>query len=222
VLYSNALLFLINNLFSLKNLPFDTIDTDANDIDALESIYTMLKEKFNVGLPLDIDIELNQFEVFKNYPGASIGGTLLINHPEIGCYLLFIKVPTHIQNGRGPSINYYKYQVWAYATLRNDFGRVMIKRETLIERLLNVLHPVKLKIEGDAAFNQTFNVMANDKQKAAGSMTTDFINAIKAISLKDFVIEIVNTSFLIGSIQPITPQQTLELAMIASNFSATK
>jgi hypothetical protein len=43
----------------LKNLPFDTIDTDAEDIQALEDIYSSLKEKFSVGLP--IEIQLNQF-----------------------------------------------------------------------------------------------------------------------------------------------------------------
>jgi hypothetical protein len=206
----------------LKNLPFDTIDTDADDIQALEDIYASLKEKFSVGLPIEIDIQLNQFEVFSNYRGASIGGILLINHPEAGCYLLFVKVPTHIQNGRGPSINYYKYQVWAYATLRNDFGRVIIKRETFIDRLLNAIHPVELKFEGDLTFNKNFNVVANNKQKATDAMTPNFRNAIKDIKLKDFIIEIIDTSLLIGSIELITPKQTTELSLIASNLSVIK
>lgn len=206
----------------MKNLPFDTIDTDADDIRALESIYRSLKEKFTIGLPIEIDIQLNQFDIFSNYPGASIGGTLLIDHPESGCYLIFVKVPTHIQNGRGPSINYYKYQVWAYATLRNDFGRVIIKRETFIERLLNAIHPVELKFEDDSTFNKNFNVVANDQQKASNAMTPDFRNAIKDIKLKNFIIEIVNSSLLIGSIELITPEQTAELALIASNLSTIK
>jgi hypothetical protein len=206
----------------LKDLPFDTIDTDANDIQALEDIYASLKEKFNVGLPIDVDIRLNQFEIFSNYPGASIGGVLLIDHPEAGCYLLFVKVPTHIQNGRGPSLDYYKYQIWAYATLRNDFGRVIIKRETLVERLLNMIHPVELKFESDPVFNKNFNVVANDKQKATDAMTSVFRNAIKNIELKNFVVEIVNSSLLIGSIELITPQQAIDLSVTASNLSAVK
>lgn len=204
----------------MKNLPFDTIDTDADDVQVLENIYALLKEKFNIGLPLKTDIKLSQFEIFRNYPKANIGGILLIDHPEIGCYLLFVKVPTHIQNGRGPSLNYYKYQVWAYATLRNDFGRVMIKRETFVERLLNVINHVELKIEGDPVFNQNFNVVANDAKKATVSLTVDFRNLIKNIQLKDFIIEIANTALLIGNIELITPQQTLDLAVIASNLSA--
>jgi hypothetical protein len=206
----------------LKNLPFDTIDTDADDIQALENIYSFLKEKFTIGLPAEIDIQLNQFEIFSNYPDASIGGILLINHPENGCYLLFVKVPTQIQNGRGPSINYYKYQVWAYATLRNNFGRVIIKRETFIERLLNVLRPVELKFEGDPIFNKNFNVIANDQQKALNAITPGFRNALKDIKLHDFTIEIVNSALLIGSINLITPQQTAELSVIASNLSTIK
>jgi hypothetical protein len=140
----------------------------------------------------------------------------------MGCYLLFVKVPTHIQNGRGPSINYYKYQIWAYATLRTDFGRVIIKRETFIERLLNAIHPVELKFAEDLGFNKNFNVIANDPQKALNAMTPEFRNAVKGIKLKNFIIEIVNSSLLIGSIDLISSQQTVELSLIASNLSALK
>lgn len=206
----------------MKNLPFDTTDTDADDIRALEDIYTSLKENYTIGLPIQTDIQLNQFEIFSNYPGAHIGGTLLINHPEMGCYLIFVKVPTHIQNGRGPSINYHKYQVWAYVTLRNDFGRVLIKQETFIDRLLNLVHPVELKFEDDPIFNKNFYVVANEQHKALNAITQDFRNAIKDIRLQNFIIEIVNTSLLIGSIELINPQKTMELSAIASNLSTIK
>lgn len=206
----------------MKNLPFDTTNTDADDVQALENIYTSLKGKFAIGLPAEIDIQLNQFNIFSNYPGAGIGGTLLINHPEMGCYLLFIKVPTHIQNGRGPSINYYKYQLWAYATLRNDFGRVIIKRETFFERLLNAIHPAELKFEGDAEFNKNFNVVADDQHKASNAMTPGFRNAIKDIKLENFIIEITNSWLLIGSIDLINAEHAVELSLIASNLSAIK
>jgi len=207
---------------ALENLPFDTIDTDADDIRALENIYTSLKEKFAVGLPFEVNIQLQQFDVFSNCPGASIGGSLLINHPEMGCYLLFVKVPTHIQNGRGPSINYYKYQLWAYSTLRSDFGRVIIKRETFIERLLNAIHPVELKFKNDAEFNKNFNVVANDQYKALNAMTPDFRNVIKEIKLENFVIEITNNELIIGSTELISADQSVELSLIASKLSTIK
>ena len=212
----------MNKQLTLKNLPFDTLNIDADDVQALEDIYKLLKEKFNVGLPLDIDVQLNQFEVFNNYPGASIGGTLLINHPEMGCYLLFVKVPTHIQNGRGPSINYYKYQVWAYATLRNDFGRVLIQRETLIGRILNVIHPVELKFTDDSVFNKNFHVEANDRHKALAAMTPEFRRTVQDLTLTNFIIEIVNSSLLVGSIDLITPKQTVALARSANRLSIIK
>ena len=53
-------------------------------------------------------------------------------------------------------------------------------------------------------------------------MTPSFRNAIQDIKLTNFLIEIVNSSLLIGSIELITPQQTAELSLIASNLSAIK
>jgi|GEM_PF-2462078 len=54
------------------------------------------------------------------------------------------------------------------------------------------------------------------------AMTANFRNAVKDIKLTNLIIEIVDSSLLIGSIELITPQQTEELSLIASNFSTIK
>ncbi len=115
----------------MEKLPFDLLKINADDVDALEATYRALKENFKVGLIKDDAIRLKEFDMFTSHPEATIGGTLLINHPEDGCHLTFVKLRTVIQGGRGSAISYYKYQVWASATLRSDFGRVMIRRESL-------------------------------------------------------------------------------------------
>src|SRR4051812_3026154 len=128
----------------MQKLPFDTTNIDADDIEALEETYAVLKQKFKIGLTEDNTFNLDKFDVFRNNNDISIGGTLLVNHPESGCYLIFVKVRTHIQNARGPSLDYYKYQVWALATLRNDFGRMIIRKETIVDKILNMVHPTEM------------------------------------------------------------------------------
>ena len=90
----------------MEKLPFDTTDIDADDIQALEDSYKALRSKFKVGLTEDDTFDLKKFDAFSNYKDITVGGSLLINHPESGCYLTFVKVRTQISNGRGLPINY--------------------------------------------------------------------------------------------------------------------
>jgi hypothetical protein len=206
----------------MDKLPFDTTDIDAGDVQALEDSYNILRSKFKVGLTEDHTFDIKKFDVFSNYKEISIGGSLLINHPESGCYLTFIKVHTNIPNGRGPALNYFKYQVWASATLRSDFGRMIIRRETVVDKVLNFVHPTEMHFKDDPTFSKKFYVVAQDKQKATGAMTKAFRNALMEIKTDDFVIEIVNSTLVIGNIKPIEPKQIVYFAGIASKLSRTK
>src|ERR1700743_1053518 len=119
----------------MNKLPFDITNIGAEEIQTLESTYDALKAKFKIAIIEDDIIDVRQFNILNNCIDISIGGTLLIDHPESGCYLTFVKAKTYIPNGRGPAIDYYKYQVWPSATLRNSFGRMVIRRETWVAKI---------------------------------------------------------------------------------------
>ena len=213
----------------MEKLPFDITNIGADDVQALEDSYKALRSKFRVGIVDDYAFDLTKFDVFSNYNDISVGGNLLINHPESGCYLLFVKVLTNLSNAHAQSFFYYKYQVWALATLRSDFGRMIIRRETMADKILNLVHPTEMHFKDDLAFNRKFNVVADDREKAASAMTKAFRNALMNIKTDDFVIEIVNSTLVIGNIQyelgnvqPIDPKQTIYLAEIANKLSTVK
>lgn len=206
----------------MENLPFDTTNIDQSDIQSLKDIYENLKNGYTISLVKDSQILLSEFDVFRNSPDAYIGGTLLINHPENGCYLNFVKIQTILENGRGPSISYFKYQIWASATLRNNFGRVIIRRKTLVDKILNVLHPVELHFNDDSSFTNSFFVVANDENKAISALTKNFRNVVSKIQLDDFTLEIVNNKLIIGNNRIITPQQALYLAELTTKLSVVR
>jgi len=206
----------------MPDLPFDITHIDADEVQALEATYLLLRAKFKVSISADTTFNTRNFDVFNNNEPTDIGGTLLINHPESGCYLHFLKVPAPGKKGRGPARNHYKYQVWASATLRNDFGKMVVRRETMVDKVLDPVHPTELYFKDDPAFSKKFNVVAVDKQKAARSMTKAFRNVIAELGKTDWEIEIVNSSLVVGSAQPIDPKQTVYLAEIAAKFSRVK
>ncbi len=206
----------------MDKLPFDITDIEAEEVTALEKTYKALRSKFKVGIAEDPTFDISKFDAFSNCKDISIGGSLLINHPESGCYLTFVKVRTQIKNGRGPAIDYYKYQVWASATLRNDFGRMVIRRETVIDKILNLVHPTEMHFKDDPAFSKKLCVVADDKTKAARAMTKAFRNVLMEIKADDFAIEIINSTLIIGNILPVDPKQTVYFAEVASKLSRAK
>jgi hypothetical protein len=201
----------------MEKLPFDTVNMNADDVQALEDCYKALKQNCKIGLTNDDVIKLKDFDVFSGCTKASIAGTLLINHPEDGCYLTFVKVFTAFKRGGSN-----KYQIWASATLRSDFGRVIIRQETLVDKILNAVHPVELHFKDDPHFSSKFYVVTNDKDKATAAMTSNFRDAIRDIQLDYFIIEIAGSTLIIGNVQLITPQQAIYLAEFASKLSAIK
>ncbi|HTD40705.1 MAG TPA: hypothetical protein VK671_08800 [Mucilaginibacter sp.] len=201
----------------MQELPFDITNIDAGEIQALEATYLLLKAKFKVSISEDQTFDIRDFDIFSHVDPDNIGGTLLINHPESGCYLIFLKAPNP-----GSAKDQHKYQVWATATLRNDFGRLAVTRETVADKMANPGSPTEIYFKDDPAFSKKFNVAAVDKQKASRSMTKAFRNVITEIGKTNWEIEIVNSSLVIGGVHPIDPKQAVYLAEIAGKFSRVK
>jgi hypothetical protein len=211
----------------MEKLPFDTINIDAGEVQALVDTYAALKAKFTIGLPGNAQHFINKFELFNNGPGAKIGGTLFINYPETNCYLNFIKTSySYSAGGRGgkggQSFVYDKYQVWAFVTLNRDFGRVLIRPETFTDRVLEIFHPTELKFKEDKVFSENFYVLSNDQEKAEAAMKADFRDIIKDMMYKNFSIEIINQVLVVRDNQPINQDDIVGLAEFASKLSTIK
>jgi hypothetical protein len=209
----------------MHNLPFDTVDLDADEVQTLEDTYKSLKEKFSTASPGTADVYLNKFELFNNNPEASVGGTLFINYPATNCYLNFVKSSfSYSYGGRGgnggQSFVYDKYQVWAFVNLKRDCDRILIRKETFADRLLEIIHPIELKFKEDRIFSDNFYVVANDVEKATTLLTSDFRKIMTEMMYKDFVIEIINKTLVIRNNQPINPDQVIHLAEIACKIAS--
>jgi hypothetical protein len=204
----------------LENLPFDTVSLAADDVQALEDTYKALKAKYNIGLP-DANSHINKFELFNNEQEANVSGVFLIDYPATDCYLNFVKIRYQFTSGRS-RMDYLKCQAWAFVNLKKDFGRILIRKETLTDKVLELVHHTELKFSDDKVFSSNFYVATNDTDKALATLTPDFRDVIKNNMYANFVIEIVKDTLVIRNNQPIDPEQTIELVELASKLAALK
>jgi hypothetical protein len=183
----------------------------CEDMDGFPETYKTLKAKFGIEPTGNIDFNLKQFETLNHYLNFDLRGSFVIKHINCDSYILFIE--TQAKNMDKGSIAGATYQqAWGLAYLKHDFGRVLIRRETLADKLLELVHPVELDFEEDKAFSDTFYVLVNDRNKARSAIDRNFRNAVMDIRHEDFVIEIVEHTLIIGNQQPISPEKALYIA----------
>jgi hypothetical protein len=185
----------------MQNLPFETVGLTGDDVQTLEDTYALLKEKFEVGLPCNVEFPMHEFDVFTNSKDIKVSEVLAISHPANSCYLVFLRVHIYynpVKSG-GEIVDYYKYQVWGFIKSKKDYGRVLIRRETFADKIAGLIHPVELEFKDDKAFNHKYYVVTNDKEKALAALGWNLRNAIMDIKNESIMIETAENFILIGN-----------------------
>jgi hypothetical protein len=179
-----------------------------------------LKAKFNIQLTGHINFHLEQFEIFKSYFAVNVRESYVIKQANNDCYVLFAEAHSKVKEAKGLITDHYENQIWALVYLKQDFGRVMIRPETLADKLIELLHPIELDFAEDKAFSDTFYVLINDHQKAVTGIDRNFRNAVMDVRADDFVIEIVDHTLIIGSKKTISPNKALHLAAFVTRLAS--
>ena len=206
----------------MDNYPFNTVGLCSEDIDRYNDIYKALKAKFNIELTGHIDFHLEQFELFKNYHSVDLLGSFVIKHQNCDSYILFIQTNYKVTPAKGIG-SYYanECQIWALAYLKKDFGRVLIRRETLTDKIIELIHPVELDFAEDKAFSDTFYVLVNDHQKATNAIDRNFRNAVMDIRKDNFIIEVNEHNLIIGNTGMVSPEKAIYLAEFVSRVASS-
>jgi len=217
----------------MDNLPFDLTGLDSSEVDALKGVYKALKEKFDISIPDDFNVDVNQFDFIRCYKDQdhctdiALGGVLRINNVAGDSYLIFMKVRYYYANSsshlyRMERLDTYRYIAWGLADMKKDFGRVLIRRETFTDRVLSIVHPVELEFEDDKPFSHKFYVVANDETKALNSMTWNFRNTIMTIDNPDTLIEIVGNNLIVGDNYWLETNEVVDSAEMARKIASIR
>jgi len=199
-------------------VPFDTVGLSATDFDNFYQTYKALDAKFDIQPTGDIDFHLEDFETLRAYHDVNLRGSFVIKNAKTDCYILFIELGYVAQSGRGGNTYHKEYQVWALSYLKHNFGRVLIRPETLADKIIELVHPIEIDFKEDKAFSDTFYVLANDADKAIPGIDRNFRNAVMDVRHDHFIIEIFDHTLIIGDKKVITPERSIHLSEFVSRL----
>lgn len=197
---------------------FDTAQIQSTVTD-IADILASLKQEFRIEQTGHIDFNLGQFSVFKNYTDVNLLSSHAVKNKNNDSYILFTEARPKL-NDHGKAMPVEQH-VWALAYLKHDFGRVLIRRETLVDKIKELIHPVELDFAEDKAFSDTFYMLVSDRQKAVSGANRNFRNVVMDVRLDDFVIEIVEHTLIIGNTKTRCAEKALHLAEFVSRLCTT-
>lgn len=183
----------------MKSLPFDTIGlTDYEEKTLLETC-NKLGLKFKISFDGHLNLYFPDYDLFKNYTHIFQREILEVSTQKFECYLLLLQLqyPRIEQKyAKNPAL---EYQYYGSVKVNRDFGHVLIRRNTFLDKIYEIFKPIQLTFKDDNDFNRKFYVLTKDKAKAKSAMDTKFRRAVLNLNVDNIFIEIVNHQLLVGS-----------------------
>ncbi len=203
----------------MDKLPFETQGLEDSDIQLLLDTYNLLKAMYPIKYDIDFTYNLKDLEVLADYKRADIIAPFDI----VNCnksYITFTEVEYTYRGGpRGSDREAIEYQAWGITKLSRNFGHIIIRPETIIDKIQEIFGHHKVDFKEDEAFNNKFYVLAADKEMAGIDLNDSFRELMVNFEVKDFVIEILNNHLIIGNKQPMVPKQTCYFAEFVKNVT---
>jgi len=203
----------------MDNLPFDISGLNSATIDNFKDIYSTLKSRFDLQFTGHINFHLEDFEAFRNCIEINLRASYVMKHERSDSYLLFIETRHKALPENDAAEDFYLYHTWALAYLKKDFGRVVIRPETLRDKIIELIHPIELDFSEDKTFSSMFYVIVSDVQKATAGIDRNFRNSVMDIRDDDFVIEIVDHTLIIGSHHPVSSLKATHIAEFVNRLA---
>ncbi|QEM06465.1 hypothetical protein DIU31_024200 [Mucilaginibacter rubeus] len=203
----------------MKYLLFDTFGMDDDEVQLLKHTYEALNDRFKVHFIHPSEIK--SLKVFDRSFKRRIAGSLLIRTPLTACYLIFTKIDTkaRVSPWHNPSVNGYRYQVYAISTLKKNFGRVFIRKKSTIDRIINLFNPDTISLKADRAFFKRFYVIANEKDKALAAMTASFRRIIDGVRKECFITNIIDYTLVVEHNERLKAEKTIKMVEFANSLS---
>jgi hypothetical protein len=187
----------------MKTFPFDTFGLEEHDENVLYETYNELKKNYKVVPDGYFDVDLKEYDSFSEYSNVFVRETIEIPLKNTICYLLFTKVS---YSGSGGS----EYKFYAICDVKMELGHMLLRRMKFIDKLHELIKPVRVKFENDKNFSDNFYVLAKDSSKAKIVLGTKVRDAVINIGIDNFLVEMKNNHVIIGAKAPADTELALK------------
>jgi len=204
----------------MEELLFPTKDISEQNVQSITEIYKELKTKHQVEFDFNFTVDLRQFELFRPDEIDHFGPVIKLFDEQKTFYLVFVEVSYKIGTGaRYSSYEGREYQTWGVMNLRNKYGHVLIKPETILDKIHDLINPIDLDFADDKDFSRHFYVVTNDALKANSLLSVSCRNCVMNTRSMELIIEVIDNQLIIGNKKIIQTGSAIDLVNFMSSLS---
>jgi hypothetical protein len=182
---------------NIDNSDFKLDMLDYEDRDLIYRAFLELKDKYTIRNVGKFKFDLKRFKLLSSYSELRMISAFQVDNQKSD-----FKIALYWVGGEP--------QIWGIATLKKDFGHVLITKETVIEKIMDWIQPMDLDFQDDPEFSKKVFLVAKDKTKASLALDFKLRNSILEIKRSDFLIEIINNNLIIGNRKLVNAESLAE------------
>jgi hypothetical protein len=184
-------------------------------IETLKSILTNCQYK-ELDEPEIENIEsiLLRFDSLNDYTKVVLSEAIEIKKHQQISFLLLLSMTFSYKSTKSPQneTRFSEYELIGIATLKKDYGRVLIRPETFEDKIKNLFLVTDIDFDFNEDFSKKYYVVANDETKVRNCTSNSFLEAVQAFD--DLEIELDGNILMVR----LRKQFTRENGEVISNF----
>ncbi|MDO9257511.1 MAG: hypothetical protein Q7U54_18480 [Bacteroidales bacterium] len=188
---------------------------DSILIDKLNSILTNCQFR-ELTEPEVENIEniISHFDSLNNYTQVVLSEALEIKKNQQISFLLLLSMTFSYKSTKSPQneTRFSEYELIGIATLKKDYGRVLIRPETIADKINNLFLSTDIDFDFNKDFSKKYYVVANDETKVRNCISNSFLETIRGFN--DLEIELDGHILMVR----LRQQFTQENGEIITNF----
>lgn len=155
---------------------------------------------------------LSSFDSYQEYTMVVISETVKLVKNQNQSFLSLLNINYTFKESKIPQNTHENcvYEVIGLAELRKDYGRALIRPETIADKIAEVFKHVELDFENDKEFSRKYYVLSNNESKFRMQVTTQFLNCIAKFD--NLEIEINGTVLIVRTRKPFSSEIAKSLA----------
>ena len=193
---------------------FSTSDLDQEEVEMITDIYNHLKVAYpEVKFDDQGNSLLQRFESIASfYTGLRHGPRIRLQRDGRRKDLCFLQLTYPGLRSKFGTMYHANWQTWGVGYLSGSYGHVLIRTETALDKVRELIHRAEIDFEEDLEFSRRFYVLADDEKKARELLKPSLRDAIMNLELEDFTIEIINNVIIVGDHKWANPSTAGEIA----------
>lgn len=208
---------------TMAPLLFPTYGLTAEQVQLITQVYETVKHsRPDAEFDFDFQPALGNYEAIQGHYGSwHCGPVLRMEKDPTSKYLCFINVNWNALGSGLCSIPspYADFQTWGVAGLGRKYGHVLIRPETTLDKIRELIHHAEINFEEDREFSKAFYVLANEEETARKLLGPAMRKAIAGLKLKDFVVEVIDDVMIVGDNKCIDLTTAGEMASFLCGLS---